>query len=76
MISSYQLSISGFDTIGLNDVFGGHSQNGLTFMSCDQDNNLRTGSDCAHYGRWWHNNCGHIALNNVYIHSQVYLNGG
>ena len=71
----YRLSISGFDTIGLNDVFGGHSQNGLRFTSRDRDNDLRSDSNCAYYGGWWHNNCGHIALNNVYIHSQLYLNG-
>ena len=71
----YRLSISEFDSIGLNDVFGGHSQNGLRFMSCDQDNNLRTELAVIVVGGGI--TTGHITLNNVYIYiySQLYLNG-
>ena len=71
----YRLSISGFDSIGLNDVFRDHSLNGLRFTSRDRDNDLRSGSNCAYYGGWWHNNCAYIALNNNYYHSQFFLNG-
>ena len=59
----YQLSISGFDSVGLTDPFDHSSTtrlNGMKFSSRDRDNDLSSGN-CAHYrGGWWYNNCGAV----------------
>ena len=36
----YQLSISGFDSVGLTDPFSTHALNSMKFFSADHDNDL------------------------------------
>ena len=73
----YKLTISGFDSIGLTDVFNDiyASQNGMSFTSRDRDNDRRSLGNCGYYGGWWYNNCGYIFLNNVYTGGTMFLNG-
>ena len=68
----YPLNISGFDGIGLTDLFNtGTPLNGMKFSSRDQDNDL-SGNNCAFVlGGWWHNQCSNIAIN--YIYGSIYL---
>ena len=75
--NQYQLSISGFDSIGLTDPFSTFgSMNGMKFSTHDQDNDLWT-SNCAYRrGGWWHRSCGDLNLNNDYNdHNTIKLNG-
>jgi len=63
----YQLSISGFDSVGLTTPFSSSgSVNGLKFSSRDRDNDLHPSYNCAvRHGGWWHRSCGamHILVN-------------
>ena len=76
----YPLNISGFDSIGLTDVFdGGHSLNGMKFTSHDRDNDLNhahgNAYNCAlNRGGWWHHVCSYTYLNPQYNHIRMRLN--
>jgi len=75
--NQYQLSISGFDSIGLTDPFSTFgSMNGMKFSTHDHDNDLWS-SNCAYRrGGWWHRSCGDLNLNNDYNdHNTIKLNG-
>ena len=48
----------------------------MKFTSCDRDNDLISGYNCAHdYGGWWDRSCSHIQLNEGYTDIWMYLNG-
>jgi len=66
----YQLTISGFDSVGLTDPFysdGSHpdySLNKMRFTSRDQDHDNHLSRNCANgNGGWWYNKCARIELN-------------
>jgi len=63
--NQYQLSISGFDSVGLSDPFSSDgSFNGLKFSSRDRDNDLYSSFNCAlSYGGWWHRYCNGMQIN-------------
>ena len=77
----YQLSISGFDSVGLTDPFIYNANNNITgmkFSSRDHDNDLRAHiRSCAHYhGGWWYRSCSVARLNEDYNNSiTILLNG-
>ncbi|XP_065902549.1 fibrinogen C domain-containing protein 1-A-like [Dysidea avara] len=69
----YQLSISGFDSVGLPDPFSTYgSMDGMKFSSRDHDNDLWSSNCAQHRGGWWHRSCGDIMLNNNY--NTIHLN--
>ena len=66
----YQLTISGFDSVGLTDPFfsdGSHpraSLNRKAFTSCDRDNDNSPFGNCAlGKGGWWYYRCSRMELN-------------
>ena len=70
----YQLTISGFDSVGLTDPFyhsySGWSLNGTRFTSRDRDHDNkdrdyynRSNNCVVGKGGWWYNNCGNVLLN-------------
>ena len=72
----YPLNILGFDSIELTDSFYTYPINEMKFTSCDRDNDLGSGYNCAHYnGGWWHDQCTHIHLNGNGDNMPVRLNG-
>ena len=73
----YQLSISGFDSIGLTDPFGASdgNLNGKKFSSRDRDNDDHPTINCGKIdGGWWHVKCTHIEPNDRYGDENLYLN--
>ncbi|XP_065902526.1 fibrinogen-like protein A [Dysidea avara] len=75
----YQLSISGFDSVGLTDPFyynADNTINGMKFSSHDRENDLWSPGNCAHNdGGWWYKSCGTVWFNNNYNGRSVFLNG-
>ena len=72
----YQLSISGFDSVGLTDPFSHfihQSLNGMKFSSRDRDNDFSSGSCAFWYGGWWYKGCGVVQINNA--NAIIYING-
>ena len=63
----YQLTISGFDSIGLTDPFNARGTgllNKMKFTSHDWDNDFFYGGNCAlRSGGFWYNGCSIIQLN-------------
>ena len=73
----YKLTISGFNSAGLTDIFDeGIPLNDSKFFSRDRDHD-KTSVDCIarHGGGWWYNNCAHLELNTKYSSLRLYLNG-
>ncbi|XP_065903681.1 fibrinogen C domain-containing protein 1-like [Dysidea avara] len=70
----YQLSISGFDSVGLTDPFSTHALNSMKFSSADRDNDLSARNCALGEGGWWLRSCSHIELNNDYNNTKVLLN--
>jgi len=65
----YPLSISGFDSIRLNDPFNygvADRLNGMKFSSYDYDNDLSSNNCAAAYGGWWYRACSRVFLNQDY----------
>ena len=60
----YPLTFGGFNGIA-TDSFASHSLNGMKFTTPDNDNDKRSGSNCAASFKsgWWYNNCYHIDIN-------------
>ena len=71
----YQLSISGFDSVGLTDPFSSHDFNNMKFSTADRDNDLSSGNCALGEGGWWLRRCSHIELNNDYNNTKLLLNG-
>ena len=75
--SNYQLSISGFNGIGSNNPFSGHTLNGMPFTTKDRDND-NWSKNCAvddaggNAGGWWYNVCSNIFLNHQYKNLAVW----
>ena len=74
----YQLSISGFDSVGLTDPFIYSHNNrldGMKFSSRDRDNDLSSINCALSIGGWWYRSCGVVRLNNDYNDIiTIYLN--
>ena len=75
--AEYPLTIGGFTGITTDDPFATHPLNGMKFTTVDNDNDQRSGSNCASsFGGWWHNNCFHINPNRqpprVHLNSKHY----
>ena len=76
--NQYQLSISGFDSIGLTDPFNSYNGNlnGKKFSSRDRDNDGHSTLNCGKIdGGWWHVRCTGIEPNDHYGDHNLYLNG-
>ncbi|XP_065902540.1 fibrinogen C domain-containing protein 1-like [Dysidea avara] len=71
----YQLSISGFDSVGLTDPFRAARINSMKFTTHDRDNDLSVGNCAESSGGWWWNNCNYIEINDPYGSNEIYLNG-
>ena len=73
--AQYPINISGFDSIGVTDLFeNGGSVNGKKFTTRDRDNDLAS-HNCAHiYGGFWYNSCGAVDINNSNNPVILYLN--
>jgi len=78
----YQLTISGFDSVGLTDPFYSDGSDGsypywslnkMRFTSRDRDHDNSTGNCAPGNGGWWYNNCAIIELNedNSDVHMQL-----
>ena len=75
--AEYPLTIGGFTGITNDPFVISEPLNGMKFTTVDNDNNQRSGSNCASsYGGWWHNDCFSINLNRqpprVLLNSKIY----
>ena len=70
--AEYPLTIGGFTGITTDPFVTNQPLNGMKFTTVDNDNDQRSGSNCASHDGWWHNDCSHINLN--YQPPSVYLN--
>ncbi|XP_065902544.1 fibrinogen C domain-containing protein 1-like [Dysidea avara] len=73
----YQLSISGFDSVGLTDpfIYSHNNITGMKFSSRDRDNDLSSINCALSIGGWWYRSCGVVRLNNDYNDIiTIYLN--
>ena len=69
----YQLSISGFDSLGLTDPFS--YLNGKRFSSRDRDHDEHPTVNCGRTdGGWWHLHCAGIEPNDHYEERNILLN--
>ena len=62
----YPLTVGGFTGIGTDQFnYKSYAHNGMKFTTLDNDNDKRSGSNCAatYKSGWWYNNCHQININ-------------